>query len=66
MLLLCAPGAVSFAGLASASSEVVVVIDLENICHSPDANPREKYGAAVKVWMKDIPPPSLVCSVLAS
>ena len=44
----------------------VVVIDLENIRHWPGARPRVQYGGAVRRWMKDIPPPSLVCWVLVS
>ena len=48
--------------LGITQTQAVVVIDLENICYSPQSNPRELYGAAVmKVWLKDIPPPSPLC-----
>ena len=31
-----------------------MLIDLEGIQHNPDAKPSLKYGAAVKLWMKDL------------
>ena len=31
-----------------------MLIDLEGIKHIPDANPNLKYGAAVKLWLKDL------------
>ena len=38
-------------------TEAVVVIDLEGIRHNPEARPRDKYGAAVMVWLEEISPP---------
>ena len=55
MLLVCATGALPGAGLASAQTEEVVVIDFESVCYNPDAKPKDKYGEAVKTWMKDVP-----------